>query len=51
MMIFAILGVLSFLVFYLLTWISAKRKPDSVDFGRIKTFRDMVNYIVDGDSQ
>ena len=46
-----IVGIASLLFFYLLIGITAKRKPDSVDFGGLKTFRDMVNCIVEGDSQ
>jgi hypothetical protein len=46
-----ILGAVLAAFFYLLVWISAKQKPGSVDFGELKTFRDMVNCIVDGDTQ
>lgn len=49
--IIAILGVLLFLIFYALTCVAAKRPPASVEFGELKTFRDMVDYIADSEFQ
>ena len=46
-----ICGVVIFVVFFLLAGIAAMKRPQSVKFGELKTFKDMVNCIVDGDTQ
>jgi 4-hydroxybenzoate polyprenyltransferase len=44
---FMILVVVSILVLWLLTWIAAKQKPTNVQFGDLRTFRELATVIAD----
>jgi hypothetical protein len=47
----AIVGVVLFAFCYGLTWYAARcLSPASVEFGELRTFRDLANIIVDGKS-
>ncbi|MFO0898963.1 MAG: hypothetical protein U0836_16185 [Pirellulales bacterium] len=48
--VFTIAGVLLFTVGFALTWFAARRTPLSVEFGELRTFRDLAILLADGSS-
>jgi hypothetical protein len=44
---FTILGVLFAAFFYALLWIAAKSNPAAVEFGELRTFRDLAVAMTD----